>query len=142
MPQVTGSWTAKTCEACHTTKHTTYTAGTHTATTSGCALGGCHGGVTRRAHAARQGHRRLLGERHGQQGLGGSCHQLDKPMAGTTMTCGDTGACHTGHDCQATTALQRGRVRPATAATAPTRRAMEDGLGTTTGSAAPHRSTM
>ena len=40
---MTGNWTAKTCEACHTTKHTTYTPAPHTATTSGCTMGACHG---------------------------------------------------------------------------------------------------
>ena len=100
-PQVTSDWVARTCEACHTTKHTTYTAAAHTSTTSGCTLAsGCHGFSGSQSMDIRGLHDVTAGcTASGTDGKlwTGACHQLNKSMVGTTMTCGDTGACHNNH---------------------------------------------
>ncbi len=131
-PQVTGNWTLRTCEACHTVKHTTYTAVAHTATTSGCAMGTCHGSIT----DVRTLHDKVTSgcSASGTDSMGwtGACHQLNKAMAGTTMTCGDTGACHINHTASNHGVSSGGQTCYGCHSSFQAN--MEDGLGTKTGS--------
>lgn len=101
----TTTWN-KTCDACHVTsgngKHARYTAASHTATTSGCTLAsGCHGFSGSQSMDIRALHNRVTSgctaSGTDSRGWSGGCHALDKSMVGTTMTCGDTGACHNAH---------------------------------------------
>ena len=132
----TNSWSAKTCDQCHVTngngKHTTYTLAAHTATTSGCTMGACHGSTTdvRTLHDRSTSGCTATGT--DSQGWTGGCHALNKSMTGTTMTCGDTGACHNNH-----TASNHGGSPGGQACYGchgSYQASMEDGAGTTVGS--------
>lgn len=109
VAEVAANWTNNTCSDCHPTKHTTYTAGTHTATlgttgiADGCANVGCH--QTGATTDVRLVHDRVTSgcTATGTDGNGwtGACHQLNKTMTTGTLSCGSggTGAvkCHINH---------------------------------------------
>ncbi len=100
---IKGTWN-QSCDACHATKHTAFTAATHDSTAgSGCTIGTCHGasgGVAdiRAIHdTAAQG---CTATGTDSEGWAGACHDLNKQMSSTAMSCGSgaTGqACHTNH---------------------------------------------
>ncbi len=109
--QVAASWTNDACADCHTTSHTTYTTGTHTAllgttgTADGCANAGCHNtGATndvRLIHNRAKTDRGCTSTGTDSNGWSGSCHDLNKAMASGTIGCGSgTSAatkCHVNH---------------------------------------------